>query len=327
MRPIHLKKVIEMNHSHDHRNAVSEILSSPACDESKTIRRAVIIGCAVNIALAAIKLAFGYYGHSDALWADGFHSIGDVGSDVIMLAFVGLSFRVPGRRFPYGYGKFETLASLLISCLLIYFAISIFSNAVVSIVSFSKGEALPRPDIWTIVAVVLAMCVKECLFHFYHRVGKRTRSSAMISSAWHHRSDALASVATLVGVTFAHFGGEKMRVFDPCASLLIACFILIPAIILFFSACGEFMDGRLPSQIIYEAEEVIASVTGVRKLDMLRTRKSGPFYIFDVRIEVDKTLTVSDAAIIARQVENALKERFGRNILVSVITVTESSER
>lgn len=310
-----------MNHSHDHRNSVSEILSSQASDESKMIRKAVIIGCAVNIVLAVVKLAFGYYGHSDALWADGFHSLGDVGSDVIMLAFVGLSFRVPGRRFAYGYGKFETLASLLISCLLIYFSISIFKDAVDSIVSFVNGKALPRPDIWTVVAVVLAMCVKECLFHFYHRVGKRARSSAMISSAWHHRADALASVATLVGVTFAHFGGEWMRVFDPCASLLIACFILVPAVILFFSACGEFMDARLPSKTIKEAEGIVRSVTGVRGLDMLRTRKSGPFFIFDVKIGVEKTLLVSEAADIARQVENALKEHFGKNILVSVITV------
>ncbi|MDE6072195.1 MAG: cation diffusion facilitator family transporter [Muribaculaceae bacterium] len=312
-----------MKHNHAHQINLAGLLDLHGIEEAKQIRRAVSIGCVVNLILLAIKVFFGYYGHSEALVADGFHSIGDVGTDIVMLAFVGLSFRPASKTFAYGYGKFETFASLVISGILIAVAVFVTLEAVESIKEYLNGGVLERPDSWTVVAIVFAICTKELLFRFYRKVGKRTRCNALVSSAWHHRSDAFASVATLVGVSCAHFMGESWRILDPCASLVIVLFILIPACRLFIPAFRELMEGSIPKHDYEEAEEVIRSQKGISELEFLRTRKSGPFLIFDVIVKVSGSMTIDEGAVIASEIESGLVHKFGKNIRVSVITKPE----
>lgn len=313
-----------MMKGHDHRISLKEELTAQNTPAVRMIRRAVIIGCIVNVFLTGIKLGFGYFGHSDALWADGFHSLGDACSDLVMLVFVGLSFHKPGSDFAYGYGKFETLASILISCVLLYFSITIFANGVDRIISYTQGEILPHPDGWTIVAIVIAMFAKEGLFRFYKSVGKRTRSQAMLSSAWHHRADALSSIATLVGVTLAHFGGDSLRIFDPCVSLLIAVMIFVAAVRLIVPAFLELMDVSAPASVRREARETIDSTHGVESIIELKSRKSGPFYIFDIKIGVRSGISVDDGYKIAEDVRKRLIERFGSNILIGISTLPDN---
>lgn len=293
--------------------------------DAKRIRRVVTIGCMVNLFLMVLKLTFGFVGHSEALVADGFHSIGDVGTDLIMLAFVGFSFREPTKRFAYGYGKFETFAAMLVSGILLTVSVFIAIEGIESIRDYMAGEVLERPDIWTIVAIIFAIFSKEFLFRFYRWNGKQTRSNALVSAGWHHRSDALASLATLIGVTGAHFLGEQWRVLDPCASLVIVVFILIPACRLFFPAFRELMEGSIPKHDYEEAEEIIKKVDGVEAIKMLHTRKSGPFLIFDVEVMVDGKINIEQGYQISLAIEEALKERFGKNIRVSVTTMPKDN--
>lgn len=309
-----------MKHNHAHQINLMGLLDFHGIEEAKQIRRAVTIGCIVNVLLLILKLVFGYCGHSEALVADGFHSFGDVGTDLVMLTFVGLSFRKPSNSYAYGYGKFETFASLIISGILILISIMITVEAIENIEKYMDGEILPQPDIWTIVAIVFAILCKEFLYRFYRRVGKVTRCNAMISSAWHHRSDAFASLATLVGVSFAHFLGEEWRILDTCTSLVIVIFIIIPACRLFFPAFRELMEGSIPHHDFEEAEQIVSSQKGVNKLECLKTRKSGPFLIFDAVIDVDKNLTIEQGFNISCEIEEALKLKFGKNIRVGVIT-------
>ncbi len=309
-----------MKHNHAHQINLSGLLDFHGIEEARQIRRAVTIGCVVNIILLLIKLIFGYCGHSDALVADGYHSLGDVGSDLVMLTFVGISFKKASDRFAYGYGKFETFASLVISGILIFVAVMVTKEAIESINGYLAGDVLPRPDIWTVFAIVFAITSKEFLYRFYRKVGKRTRCNALVSSAWHHRSDAFASVATLIGVSFAHFMGEEWRILDPCASLVIVIFIIIPAIRLFVPAFRELMEGSISRHDYEEAKEIVVSQDGVKDIECLRTRKSGPFLIFDANVKVDNSLSIEDGYRIACEIENALKQKFGKNIMVSVVT-------
>lgn len=310
-----------MGANHAHQINLAGLMDLHGLKEAKHIRRVVVIGCAVNLFLMILKLTFGFVGHSEALVADGFHSIGDVGTDVIMLAFVGISFRKPTKHFSYGYGKFETFASMLVSGILLTVSVFIAVEGIESIRDYIAGEVLPRPDGWTLVAIVVAIFSKEFLFRFYRSAGKQTRCNALVSAGWHHRSDALASVTTLIGVSFAHFLGEEWRVLDPCASLVIVIFILIPACRLFFPAFRELMEGSVSKHDYEDAYGIVKSVEGVKDIKMLRTRKSGPFLIFDAEVGVDGKMTVEEEYCISCEIETRLKEKFGKNIRVSVIAI------
>lgn len=312
-----------MKHNHAHQINLAGLLDFHGVEEARQIRRVVLIGCCVNVVLMSMKLIFGYLGHSEALVADGFHSVGDVGTDVIMLTFVGISFRRPSESYSYGYGKFETFAALLVSGILVAASVLISVEAVESIRGYMKGEVLERPDLYTVFVICCAIAGKEFLYRFYRSWGKRTRCNALVSSAWHHRSDSFSSLATLVGVSLAHFMGEDWRVLDPICSLVIVVFILIPAFSLFFPAFRELMDGSLGKHYVHEAEEIVSGVKGVKGIFAMRSRKSGPFLIFDPIVKVSGSLTIEEGDLIASEIEHALIHKFGKNIRVGVMLKPE----
>jgi cation diffusion facilitator family transporter len=285
------------------------------------VRRIVMIGCAINALLMAMKILTGYFGHSDALVADGFHSLNDFAADLIMLVFVGLSFRGADKRFSYGYGKFETFSSFLISSFLIVVAVMIGIEGVESIIDYSRGEMLPRPDIWTIIVVLISMLCKEGLYRFYSISGRRVGSQALVANAWHHRIDALASVATLIGVSFSHFFGETFRILDPCASIAIALFIFIPALRLLRPAFTELMEHSLPAGYTARIREVALRVEGVSDATITHSRKSGHNNLVEIRIAVSPALTVADFLQLSDRLTSALTAEFGPTLLPTILPV------
>lgn len=297
-----------------------QVLPDESGEAARTIRRVVKIGCAVNAVLMVLKIGAGYFGHSDALMADGFHSLNDLAADLIMLIFVGISYRAADGHYAYGYGKFETFSSFLISAFLIVVAVMIGVEAVESIVDYARGETLQQPDIWTFVVVLFAMLCKEGLYRFYSHAGRKADSKALMANAWHHRSDAMASVATLIGVTFSHFFGEGFRILDPVASLLIAVFILVPAVRLLVPAFVELMDRSLPDEQVEKARGVVSGVEGVKGISYLRTRRNGHHLVFDVGVLLARGTTIDEGADVAARIEAGLKEAFCRHIYVSVTT-------
>ena len=305
---------------HSTTRPLSQTLPDESAEAARRIRNTVKIGCAVNALLMVLKLSAGYFGHSDALFADGFHSLNDVAADLIMLFFVGISYRPADARFSYGYGKFETFSSFLMSAFLIVVSVMIAVEGVEAIVEYAHGVTLPQPDIWTFIIVLFAMACKEGLFRFYSYVGRRADSKAMRANAWHHRSDALASVATLIGVSCAHFFGPAFRILDPVASLIIALFILIPAIRMIRPAFAELMEHSLPAADTDRARQAVEAVPGVRGIYSLRSRRNGHHLMFDIGIDVDPKLTIEQGAIIAGDIEQALHRAFCPHILLSVTT-------
>lgn len=306
------------NHSHNSESLASEITANAGAGY---IRRVVTIGCVVNAILMVLKLFVGYYGNSDALVADGFHSLNDFAADLIMLIFVGISFRPADRKYTYGYGKFETFSSFLMASFLIIIAVMIGLEGVESIVAVVNGEILERPDVWTIVVVIFSMLAKDALYRYYSHAANRVGSKALKANAWHHRVDALSSVATLVGVGFAYFFGEKMRIFDPIASILIAVFILIPALKLFVPSFCELMERSLPEASVKRAREIISAQKGVVRIESLKCRRNGHYRLFDVRIAVDPEITINAGAAIAEEVEHSLTDAFGKSTLTTVTTI------
>lgn len=303
--------------SQTNEQKLSDILRDESASSASAIRRVVIIGCVVNAILMILKLSAGYFGHSDALMADGFHSLNDLAADIIMLVFVGISFRHPDSRFPYGYGKFETFSTFLIASFLIIVGSLIGIEAIEKITEYFNGKTLEQPDIWTVVVVIVAMACKEGLFRFYSSAGRRHNTPALLANAWHHRSDAMASIATLIGVSAAHFFGESLRILDPLASLVIAIFIIVAAVRLVGPAFLELMERSLPDDQIEKARVVIDGIPGVTA-ESIRARRNGHHMIFDITLKIDPKMSVAAARNLTEEVKSSLRKAFCPHIMVNV---------
>lgn len=286
--------------------------------ELHTIRHVTLVGFWVNAVLMVLKILFGIIGHSDALVADGVHSLSDFATDAIVLVFVGIAYKSADPGHPYGHGKFETFASLLIALVLLAVAVGIGIAGVGSIISSARGEILPRPDIFTIIVALASIGSKEFLYRYTIRAGRRIGSSSLIANAWHHRSDAFSSVATLIGVSAAYFLGAHWRILDPIASIVIAVFIAISAIQIALPSVNELLERSLPPDQVRKAAEVIASVTGVEDYHRLRTRRNGHSMIIDTHIKVDPYINVAQGHRIATDVEKSLRAVFGPDIITNI---------
>lgn len=282
------------------------------------IRHVTWVGFWVNAVLMVIKIAIGYYGHSDALVADGVHSLSDFATDLIVLVFVSIAYKGADSRHPYGHGKFETFASLLIALILLAVAVGIGISGVKTISAAMGGEILPRPDLWTLIVALISIGGKEYLFRYTIHVGKRIDSGALIANALHHRSDAISSIATLVGVSASYFLGEHWRILDPIASILIAVFIALSAVKIALPSINELLEKSLPPDKVMLAEQIIASVPGVKTFHRLRTRRNGHSSIIDCHIKVDPEINVAEGHEIATSVEKALRRDFGDDIITNI---------
>lgn len=300
--------------------SLSQALQDEKGESAHVIRRVVALGCAVNAVLMTLKLLGGYLGHSDALVADGFHSLNDIMADIIMFIFVGISYRNPDDNYSYGYGKFGTFSSFLMACLLIVIAVLITVEGIETIIDYIHGEVLPQPDIWTFIVILFAMVCKEGLYRFYSRTGRHLDSKALIANAWHHRSDAMASVATLTGVSFAHFFGSPFRVLDPVASIVIAVFIFIPAIKMLWPAFKELMDHSLPREEVSKAKDIISGIPGVEGVKYIRSRRNGHHLVFDIGIFVNPEINVGEASNISEKIKSSFYNSFCPHVVASITT-------
>ena len=270
-------------------------------------RRVTWVGFWSNLGLSAAKIVAGVFGHSGAMIADGIHSLSDLASDLVVLVMVGISHKRPDREHPFGHGKYETLATLMLAALLIMVAGGIFWEGFTKVISSSKGTLLSQPG-WEALAVCIAsIACKEWLYQYTRRVGERIHSEAIVANAWHHRSDAFSSIATLAGVAGAIFLGPGWRILDPFAAMVVAVFIAIVGIRLVISAFRELTGVALDNITIDEIKRSISSTAGVLTFHHLRTAKSGGDCIVEVHLKVDPDISVWDAHAIATAVEKNIK--------------------
>lgn len=313
-------------HGHDHaHDSLAGMIKTSEGNEASVIRKVTIVGCSVNALLTAFKIIFGYIGESDALLADGFHSFYDFATDIIVLLLIGVAYRQADERFTYGYGKIQTFVSLVISLFLIMVGVHLSIEGVESITEALEGGVLPKPELSTFIVALVAIFAKEGLFRYTSSAGRRIGSSALLANAWHQRSDALASIATLVGVACSHFLGEKWRILDPCVSLFIAILIIVAGVRILVPLFGELMERSLPKEKVEEARKLIAGLNDVKGVESLKSRRNGHRMVFDVTVALSREMTIDQGFTVASEIDRLLKEHFGKYTLVSVATLPAAS--
>lgn len=284
------------------------------------IYRVTIIGGIVNLLLLIFKFVAGILGHSAAMIADAVHSFSDFVSDIIVIAFVRISSKPADCTHKYGHGKFETLASAIIGCVLFVVAIGIGVSGIKNILKVFHGEVLPAPSTVAFIAAVVSIVAKEVLYQYTVFKGRRLCSQVVVANAWHHRSDSLSSIGALLGIGGAMFGGEKWRVLDPVAAVVVSIFILQVAISIIKNSLDELLEHSLPEDVEQEIEQIILSVEGVSSPHHLRTRRIGSHYAIEAHIRMDGSLSLYNAHQTTSIVEKLIKQRFGENTIVTIHT-------
>lgn len=280
--------------------------------------RVTWVGLWLNLVLTIFKFVAGILGRSSAMIADAAHSVSDFVTDVVLLASFRIINKPVDNTHDYGHGKFETLASNFVGAALLLVAAGILWSGGEKIYAAFRGEALAQPGGIALLAAVVSILVKEFLYRYQVRVGKKINSSAIIANAWHHRSDALSSFATLIGIGGAIFLGEKWRVLDPVAAILVSLLIIKVAIPIFRDSLKELLEASLDDDIEEKILKAAGAVPGVIDPHNLRTRRIGSYVAVDLHIRVDKSLNIVEAHDISKNVELALKESLGEGSFIYV---------
>ena len=285
---------------------------------TKQIYRVTLLGMFVNMALFVFKLVAGIVGRSGAMIADAVHSASDFATDVVVLAFVRISSKPRDDDHKWGHGKYETLASLIIGVALFAVGANILVDSAEKIMAVVNGEILPRPGVIAVIAAAVSILVKEALYQWTVRVGCKVDSPSVVANAWHHRSDALSSIGALLGIGLAYFLGEKWRIADPIAAIVVAALIIKVSIDLCRTALAELLEKSLPKEVEAEILSIISATPNVYKPHNLRTRRIGADIAIEVHIRVDGAMTVYDSHEISKDIERALRFRFGEGTAVAI---------
>ena len=284
----------------------------------KEIYKVTIIGGLGNLLLLVFKFVAGILSHSAAMMADAVHSLSDFITDIVVLVFVGISSRPQDASHDYGHGKFETLATMFIGFALAAAAIGIIVNGAVKFASWLNGETLPVPGSLALWAALVSIAVKELLYQYTAAKGKSLESGALKANAWHHRSDALSSIAAAIGIGGAILLGERWTVLDPLASIVVGAMLVKVAWELVKPSLGELTESSLPEQTEKEIMDIVNAVPGVSEPHNLRTRRIGNRIAIEVHVRLDPDMPLREAHQKASLIERNLKERFGGQTHVSV---------
>ena len=277
-----------------------------------------LVGGVVNVVLLVFKFVAGILGHSAAMVADAVHSLSDFVTDIIVLVFVHISGKPEDKSHDYGHGKYETLAMTIIGMALLVVAIGIVYSGLTKIMAWIDGEQLEAPGMLALWAALLSIVLKEAVYHYSMVKAHQLRSQALEANAWHHRSDALSSIGTAVGIGGAILLGQRWTVLDPVASVIVGLFIVKIAIDLLRDGIGDLMEQSLPEEVENEMLQLVASLPGVVKPHDLRTRRIGNHYAIELHILMDGDISLHEAHEKASEVEDLLRHQYGDETHVAV---------
>ena len=280
-------------------------------DREKSIYRVTLAGSAVNVVLLVFKFVAGFLGGSAAMIADAVHSLSDFITDVIVLLFVKLSAKPEDSDHDYGHGKYETLATSLIGLALMFVGVMIMHNGVCSIASAIMGNPLPQPGMIALAAALVSIALKEWAYRFTVKVGRKCESQAVIANAWHHRSDALSSIGTAVGIGGAILLGDKWAVLDPIAAVVVSVFIIRTAWQLTKQSAGELLEQSLPADMEREIVDIVAREPMTSEVHHLRTRRIGSHIAIEMHLRMPGDISLYESHQHATNIEQKLRKRFG----------------
>lgn len=268
--------------------------------------------------LLVFKFVAGILGHSAAMVADAVHSLSDFVTDIVVLVFVHISGKPQDRSHEYGHGKYETLAMTIIGMALLAVALGIVYGGIVKIVAWSHGDELQAPGTLALWAALLSVVLKEAVYHYSMVYARKLNSQAVEANAWHHRSDALSSVGTAIGIGGAIFLGQRWAVLDPIASVIVGLFIVRVSFFLLRDGIGDLLEHSLPDEVEEEILRLAASVEGVVEPHELCTRRIGNHYAIELHILVDGSITLFEAHEKASEVEELLRQHYGEDTHIAV---------
>ena len=270
-------------------------------ERRRQTQRAAVVGAVVNLLLSVVKIGLGWMAHSQALIADGIHSLSDLMSDALVWWAAHHASHGPDPEHPYGHGRFETAATLALGALLVLVAGGILWDALDRLLESSRQW---RPGVLALYGALFSILVNEALYWYTLVVARRIDSAMLRANAWHHRSDAISSVVVLVGVGGALLGITWM---DVVAAGIVGLMVARIGWDLGWGALRELVDSSLEEEQVVQIREQIHGVHGVRSIHMLRTRRQGHEAMADVHVQVEPWLSVSEGHMIALAVEEQIK--------------------
>ena len=282
-------------------------------DRKRKIYNVTLWGSAVNAVLIVLKFAAGFIGSSSAMIADAVHSLSDFVTDIVVIVFVHLSNKPADEDHDYGHGKYETIATSVIGMMLLFIAFMLCWNGGSKIVDFFNGMELTSPGFIAFAAAILSIVLKEGIYIVTRKVAKEVNSKALEANAWHHRSDALSSVGTALGIGGAVLLGSHWAVLDAVAALVVSVFIALTAIRLIRQSTGELLEESLPKS----TEDLIMQIVNrdgmVSDIHNLRTRRIGNRIAIEMHLRLPGSISLKDAHNHASDIEAALRKEFGNN--------------
>lgn len=288
-------------------------------EQKKLIAHATSVGVFGNIALSVFKLVAGILGNSGAMVSDAVHSFSDVLATSIAFIGVKSSKRSADDSHPYGHERFESLASFFLGLILLVTGIAIGIGGVNTAVQLMEGaSSFTPPEAIALMAAIISIVVKEAMFWYTRHVAKILMSSAFMADAWHHRSDAISSVAALIGIGGAMLG---FPILEPIATVLIAVFVAGVAFKLLRDSLNQLLDASVGTEFEEELSDFVKKQKGVEGIDMVRSRRFGNRICIDLEIRVDGKQTLEQAHEIAEEVRMSTLENFP---MIKFITVHEN---
>ena len=270
--------------------------------------RAILLGIVVNVLLGAAKFLAGVFGHSHALIADATESFADIFNSLIMWRGITVAAVPADEDHPYGHGKAEPLAAAFGAVMLLVAATWIAVKGGINIYQWANGFQRPQPDWFTLVALGVVVLVKEGMFRFVAREGADTDNAVVTTDAWHHRSDAITSVAAAIGITVALIGGKKWVCADDVAAILAAVVVGWSGWRLLRPALGELMDRAPGPEVVGQIRQIAAATEGVANVEKCFVRKAGHLLFVEMHVEVDPQMTVLRSHEIAHSVKDRVRE-------------------
>ena len=271
--------------------------------DKKLANKVSVITIILNLALSLFKFIIGFVGHSQALVSDAVHSASDVVSTIAVMFGVNMSAKKSDSSHPYGHERIESIFSIILAMMLFITGLGIGITAIKTIIS---GAEIAIPEKITLVAAIVSIAVKEWMYHFTKRTAIKIDSSSLLADAWHHRSDALSSIGSLIGIGGALLG---FKICEPIASIVICIFIAKASIEIFMDAVNRLIDRACSDEEIEEIRKYIMEIDGVKRIDSLMTRRFGSKIYVDLEIAADPDITLREAHDIAERVHDNIENK------------------
>ena len=272
----------------------------------KIANRVSAVSLAINLLLSVFKFAAGILAFSSAMISDAVHSASDCFSTIIVILGINISNRKADKNHPYGHERIESIAAIILSIMLFATAVAIGKSGVDNLIGYANGEIIKTPALLALIAAFVSIVVKEWMYWYTRAAALKINSGALMADAWHHRSDMLSSIGSLIGIGGAMLG---IVVLDSIASLVIMLMILKATFSIAMVAVNQLIDKSADDSVVEKIKNIIFSVDGVLEIDDLKTRQYGNKLYVDVEIAVDGDLRLTQSHEIAENVHAEIEEK------------------